>query len=252
MSRDLSGALMAEQVAEIGARFLQAEFAARAALLVADAARPPAPPAVADTARARRAASRNGRSTTARPPATAPTRLPAQPLLYLPLKAPMRAARRAGDRAAQPRGCGRSSARLLDTCASLLAISLERIHYVDVAQRRRCRWSRSACATRCSRDLARPAHAAGRAGRHGRVAGADAAAAAPAHARARAAIGEAALRMSALVNNLLDMARLQSGPVQLNPQWQPLEEVVGSALRAARHARRPRRCDVRCRPTCRC
>ena len=36
--------------------------------------------------------------------------------------------------------------------------------------------------------------------------------------------------MAALVNNLLDMARLQSGAVQLNLQWQPLEEVVGTAL----------------------
>ncbi len=41
---------------------------------------------------------------------------------------------------------------------------------------------------------------------------------------------EAALRMNALVNNLLDMARLEAGAVQLNRQWQPLEEVVGSAL----------------------
>jgi two-component system sensor histidine kinase KdpD len=39
-----------------------------------------------------------------------------------------------------------------------------------------------------------------------------------------------AMRMTALVNNLLDMARLESGAVQLNRQWQPLEEVVGSAL----------------------
>ena len=39
--------------------------------------------------------------------------------------------------------------------------------------------------------------------------------------------------MNAMVNNLLDMARLQSGAVQLNRQWQPLEEVVGSALAAS-------------------
>ena len=38
--------------------------------------------------------------------------------------------------------------------------------------------------------------------------------------------------MNSLVNNLLDMARLESGLVQLNRQWQPLEEVVGSALKA--------------------
>ena len=34
--------------------------------------------------------------------------------------------------------------------------------------------------------------------------------------------------MSSMVSNLLDMARLQSGNVQLNREWQTLEEVVGS------------------------
>ena len=41
------------------------------------------------------------------------------------------------------------------------------------------------------------------------------------------------LRMSTLVANLLDMARIQSGEVKFNLEWQPLEEVVGSALRAS-------------------
>jgi two-component system sensor histidine kinase KdpD len=35
------------------------------------------------------------------------------------------------------------------------------------------------------------------------------------------------------VNNLLDMARIQSGEVKLDLQWHPMEEVVGTALRAA-------------------
>jgi two-component system sensor histidine kinase KdpD len=43
---------------------------------------------------------------------------------------------------------------------------------------------------------------------------------------------DAALHMNSLVSNMLDMARLQSGPVQLNRQWQPLEEVIGTALNA--------------------
>jgi signal transduction histidine kinase len=38
--------------------------------------------------------------------------------------------------------------------------------------------------------------------------------------------------LSALVNNLLDMARLQSGAVNLRSDWQSVEEVVGSAIRA--------------------
>jgi len=48
------------------------------------------------------------------------------------------------------------------------------------------------------------------------------------------AIHEEALRMTGLVTNLLDMARLQAGGVQLNRQWLMLEEVVGAALRACR------------------
>jgi two-component system sensor histidine kinase KdpD len=39
--------------------------------------------------------------------------------------------------------------------------------------------------------------------------------------------------MNRLVNNLLDMARLEAGEVRLNLQWQPIEEVVGSALKAS-------------------
>ncbi|MFB8829567.1 ATP-binding protein [Azotobacter sp. CWF10] len=43
---------------------------------------------------------------------------------------------------------------------------------------------------------------------------------------------EQALRINAQVNNLLDMARLQAGRIHLNRQWQPLEEVVGSAIKS--------------------
>jgi K+-sensing histidine kinase KdpD len=58
----------------------------------------------------------------------------------------------------------------------------------------------------------------------------------PAAARDAEAIQDEARRMSTMVSNLLDMARIESGEVKLNLQWQPLEEVVGSALnRRARH-----------------
>jgi two-component system sensor histidine kinase KdpD len=43
---------------------------------------------------------------------------------------------------------------------------------------------------------------------------------------------EEALRVSSQVSNLLDMARLQAGRVELNRQWQPLDEVIGSALKS--------------------
>jgi two-component system, OmpR family, sensor histidine kinase KdpD len=49
------------------------------------------------------------------------------------------------------------------------------------------------------------------------------------------------LRMTGIVTNLLDMARLQAGSLKLNRQWSLLEETVGSALRDCRRtlARHP-------------
>jgi two-component system sensor histidine kinase KdpD len=44
------------------------------------------------------------------------------------------------------------------------------------------------------------------------------------------AVNEEARRMASLTGNILDMARLESGAVSLNRQWQPLEEIVGAAL----------------------
>jgi two-component system, OmpR family, sensor histidine kinase KdpD len=41
---------------------------------------------------------------------------------------------------------------------------------------------------------------------------------------------EEAHRLNRLVTNLLDMTRLESGPLVLNREWLPLEEVIGSAL----------------------
>ena len=45
-------------------------------------------------------------------------------------------------------------------------------------------------------------------------------------------MGPVALRMNAMVANLLDMARMEAGAVPMRREWQPLEEVVGSALAA--------------------
>jgi len=50
------------------------------------------------------------------------------------------------------------------------------------------------------------------------------------HELARA-IHEEAQRMSGLIDNVLDMARLQSGAASLNRQWHPLEELVGATLK---------------------
>jgi two-component system sensor histidine kinase KdpD len=46
--------------------------------------------------------------------------------------------------------------------------------------------------------------------------------------------------MSAQVNNLLDMARIESGDVRLRREWNSIEEIVGSALRLTRPLLLPR------------
>lgn len=44
------------------------------------------------------------------------------------------------------------------------------------------------------------------------------------------AIVDEAERMALLINNLLDMARLDAGKIDLNKQWYPAEEIIGSVL----------------------
>jgi two-component system sensor histidine kinase KdpD len=44
------------------------------------------------------------------------------------------------------------------------------------------------------------------------------------------AINEEAQRMAGLIDNVLDMARIQAGAASLNLQWHPLEELIGATL----------------------
>ncbi len=48
------------------------------------------------------------------------------------------------------------------------------------------------------------------------------------------AILEEAMRMSNLINNILDMARLDAGIIKLNKQWHPVEEIIGTVLTGLR------------------
>ncbi len=243
MSRDLSGALMPEQVAEIGARFLAAEFGAKSALLAADAddrlQTLPGATARVDAGVAQWAFDRGeaaGRGTDT---------LPGSSALVLPLKAPMRVRGVLAIDAGDARILGPEQRRLLDTCASLLAISLERIHYIEVAQSTTVQMEserlRNSLLAAISHDLRTPLAAL--------VGLADTMQLTQppptgAQAQLAQAMRDSALRMNALVNNLLDMARLESGSVRLNRQWQPLEEVIGSARAACAGALEGRRVEV--------
>ena len=151
--------------------------------------------------------------------------------------------------AGKPRLFGPEQRRLLDTCASLLAISLERIHYIDVAQSSTLQMEserlRNSLLSAISHDLRTPlASLVGLADTLDMTRPPPS----PAQAEITQRIRASALRMNALVNNLLDMARLESGAVRLNLQWQPLEEVLGSALAAVALALAGRPVQVKLTP----
>ncbi len=229
MSRDLSAALLPEQVAKIGARFLRAEFGAASALLAADAEDRlqtlPGATAPVDAGVTQWAYDRG------EPAGLGTDTLAGSATLVLPLKAPMRTR---GVLVIAPGATplqGPEQRRLLETCASLLAISLERIHYIEVAQASTLQVEserlRNSLLQAISHDLRTPLASL--------VGLADTLELTqpppePAQLEVMQRIRASALRMNALVTNLLDMARLESGAVQLNRQWLPLEEVVGSAL----------------------
>jgi two-component system sensor histidine kinase KdpD len=230
MSRDLGAALVPVQVAEIAARFLRAEFGVASAVLappLADAGREvlavlPGASIEPDLGVAQWAFDH------AQPAGQGTDTLPSSPCLMLPLTAPMRLR---GVLAVAGRGRRwlADERELLDTCAALIAISLERIHYIEVAQQSMLQIEgerlRNSVLTAVSHDLRTPLAAL--------VGLADALKLTPLaapQAEVADAMRRSAQRMSALVGNLLDMARLQAGGAPLNRQWLPLQEVVGSAL----------------------
>ena len=139
--------------------------------------------------------------------------------------------------------------RQLDTFAALAAIALERVHYVEVAQQALIQMEserlRNSLLSALSHDLRTPLAAL-----VGLAESLAMTTPAPSGTQLETAqaIAEEARRMNALVNNLLDMARIQSGEVKLRRQWLPFEEVVGSALKSAQSALGPPPGGGRTRP----
>ena len=229
MSRDLSAVLMIEQIADIAARFLHTEFGAKQALFIADEndqlqkmSNATANPNIALVQWAYEHGLPAGLGTDT---------LPTSPCLVLPLKATMRLRGILAIEPGEKTVLGPEQRRLLDICASLLAISIERIHYLDVAQKTMVQVEserlRNSLLSAISHDLRTPLTAL--------VGLADTLLMTKPEVSAEQkelldAMRQSALRMNDLVSNLLDMAKLEAGTVHLNKQWQPLEEVVGSAL----------------------
>ena len=236
LTRELSAALLSSQVCELGAAAVQRNFGGEAIVMATDAtdqlvlpdkAPPDFDSSVADWA------FRNAQSA-----GLATSTLAAQPWHYVPLKAPMRIRGVLALKPAQARWLLiPEQMQQLDTLARQIAIALERVHYVDIAQQAVVEMEserlRNALLAAISHDVRTPLTAL--------IGLAESLQQSnpplqPAQADAARALAEQARELHALVNNLLEMARLQSGEVNLRMEWQSVEEAVGAAIRASHSA----------------
>ena len=232
LSRELSGALVREQIVEIALRDFAGGFHAGIGLALPDDA--DRVRAVAGNAIAVDESIAQWVYDHAQPAGAGTATLSAARARYLPLKAPMRVRGVLALELANIELLDEpEQQRLLEACCNQLALALERVHFVEVAQRTLVQIEgermRNTLLSAMSHDLRTPLTT---------IIGAAQAAALqlrehPAQPLV-ASIGDQAQAMLRLIENLLDMARLQAHGVELNRQWQSLEEIVGSALRELR------------------
>jgi two-component system sensor histidine kinase KdpD len=232
IARQLAGALTVEQALNISREFVKSQFNAESSVLLPDAAHhlidasPGNSPRVemhlAQMALESAQVIRNNDMTGL-----------GYASLYLPLRASMRIRGVLAVRFEESdREVAKESASLFETLASLIAVALERLHYVEVAQTTEVSMLterlRSSILSALSHDLRTPLTAM--------VGLADSLflikPELPATALETAqALHEQAARLAGLVGNLLDMARLNAGEVKLRREWQPIEEVIGASIK---------------------
>ncbi|MBR8386220.1 DUF4118 domain-containing protein [Burkholderia cenocepacia] len=262
MARELGAALTTEQIVEIGSRHVGEVFRARVAFLLPDSAdqvrQKIEEPDAAVTLTGAELDSDVGQWVydQQKPAGRGTDTLPATAALYLPLKAPMRTRGVLAVASREPRELEvPEQQRMLDAFAAQIALALERVHYVEIARDALVNMEserlRNSLLSAISHDLRTPLttivgfSSMLANGRTAAQAGDAAAAARLAQREGELvdAIHDEALRMTGIVTNLLDMARLQAGSLQLKRQWSLLEETVGAALAACRRvlARHPAR-----------
>jgi two-component system sensor histidine kinase KdpD len=155
---------------------------------------------------------------------------PDDSIFYLPLRAPMRM-RGVLVIVSKEHHISNEHKQLCEAVASLTAIVLERLHYVDVAQEHQLDITaerlRSSILSAISHDLRTPLTVL--------IGLADSLLLtqpplSPTAQEITHALRTQSARLHSLVINLLDMARLQVGKAPLRKEWHLLQEVVGSSL----------------------
>ena len=238
LTRDLSAALLTSQVIALGENAVKRSFGGEAILLPVDGrdqliintvdAMPLGFDAsVADWT------FRNEQSAGLATPTLA-----AQPWHYLPLRGSTRLRGVLALQPAQPRYLLiPEQLQQLDTLARQIAIALERVHYADVAQNALVQMEserlRNTLLAGISHDVRTPLTTL-----LGLTESLQTSKPSldPAQAATALAMAQGVRQLSALVNNLLDMARLENGGIKLRSEWQSVQELVGSAVRLAASA----------------
>lgn len=159
--------------------------------------------------------------------------LPNAIALFLPLLGSVASQGAIGIRVADPQRLLAPDTRLLlEACANQLALALERDQLaIDAAEARieaESEQVRSTLLSGVSHDLKTPLAA---------IAGASSSLLdartmdEPTRRRLLETVAEEANRLNRLLENILQMSRLEAGAIEPNKQWHVLEEVIGSALR---------------------
>lgn len=247
LSRDLSSALQIEQVISASTEVLARTFGRDVALVLPDATErlqmPTLQPGqtpididIAQWAFDHDAEAGYGTDT-----------LPSSHYRYVLLKAPVRLRGVLAIRPANARWLHiPEQRRYIETFAGLIAIALERVHFVQMAQSMLVNVEserlRNSLLAALSHDLRTPLTA---------LVGlaeslADAKHGGDQTQRQLAEdIRTSAQRMHTMVSNLLEMARLQTGEIHLRKDWQSIEEVVGGAIRSLQASLHGRAITVR-------
>ncbi|WP_145475687.1 two-component system sensor histidine kinase KdpD [Yersinia similis] len=233
MSRGLSRALTPEDIAKTSRHFLSSSFQAKTSLLLPqeDGHLQPIMPDEGGILSVDDAIARWSFDKGASAGAGTDT-LPGVPYQLLPLTA---AQQTYGVLAIEPANLRQlmvpEQQRLLQTFTSLIANALERLHLARSAELAKLdaerEQLRNSLLAALSHDLRTPLTVLfGQA----EILTLDLAAEGSRHAPQANQIRQQVLSTTRLVNNLLDMARIQSGGFNLRKEWQSLEEIIGSAL----------------------